>query len=310
MNRFLTALFVCILLILALSGSLLLNERAVRVSAQAELTYERTQKQNLLCLMLAYPNHIAGIRRAENGLVYVVMQSGDEILYDDMKQKSFNEQFYSADLQDMLAIRYPLEAIEALREGNDDPGRIRCYAFLHAVYGKTINDIEKNLKSANVVSGCCAFAVDAAPALEDAMQQLAEYVRRNPSAYGYVFPVNGTYNYRMIAGTNLLSAHAFGIAIDLKSNPCDYWRWATRQQGQSRLDDYPAEVVKIMESRGFIWGGKWAHFDFLHFEYRPELILKARYALNDDASQPWYFGFPEDAQTKAFIGVIEEALGS
>jgi hypothetical protein len=31
-----------------------------------------------------------------------------------------------------------------------------------------------------------------------------------------------------------------------------------------------------MERFGFIWGGKWHHFDGMHFEYRPELILYAR----------------------------------
>ncbi|NUM57423.1 MAG: M15 family metallopeptidase, partial [Bdellovibrionaceae bacterium] len=26
------------------------------------------------------------------------------------------------------------------------------------------------------------------------------------------------------------------------------------------------------ESEGFIWGGKWNHYDTMHFEYRPELF--------------------------------------
>jgi hypothetical protein len=34
----------------------------------------------------------------------------------------------------------------------------------------------------------------------------------------------------------------------------------------------PQEVVAIFEKRGFIWGGKWYHFDTMHFEYRPELL--------------------------------------
>ncbi len=308
MNRFLTALIICILLILTLTGRLVLEARTIQASAEAEIRYVRAAKQDLLSLMLAYPQHIAGLQRGDDGLVYLVMQSGDEILYDDMKQKSFDEQLACADLQDMMSLAYPLEMISALREGNDDPGRIRCYAFLHAVYGDTINDIEKNLTNTNLVSGCYPVAADAAPALEEAMRQLSAYIREDPSAYGYVFPVNGTYNYRFIAGTTQLSPHAFGIAIDLKSNPCDYWRWATREQGQSRLDDYPAGVVKIMEDHGFIWGGKWAHFDFLHFEYRPELIIKAAYTANGDFKNPWYAGFPDDAQTKKYIQWVEDVF--
>jgi hypothetical protein len=306
MKRLHAALLVCALIILAVAGRLLLAERAQRVSARAEMEYERTAKRDLLALMLAYPAHIEGVQFGEDGLLYVVMESGVRIPYDDMKQKSFDEQLCGADLQDMMALPYPLETIGTLREGSDDPGRVRCYAFLHAIYGDTKHEIEQNLVSASLVSGRFPVAAEAAPALEAAMASLAAYVRDNPSAHGYVFPLNGTYNYRFIAGTSMLSPHAFGIAVDFCSNPCDYWRWATRKQGQSRLDDYPMEVVNIMENHGFIWGGKWAHFDFLHFEYRPELILKARYA--SDEKQPWYALFPEDKRTQGCIEIIDAAF--
>jgi peptidoglycan LD-endopeptidase CwlK len=36
----------------------------------------------------------------------------------------------------------------------------------------------------------------------------------------------------------------------------------------------PIEIVKIFEANGFIWGGKWWHYDTMHFEYRPELLGK------------------------------------
>jgi hypothetical protein len=35
----------------------------------------------------------------------------------------------------------------------------------------------------------------------------------------------------------------------------------------------PAEIVAIFEKHGFIWGGKWYHFDTMHFEFRPELLV-------------------------------------
>ena len=34
----------------------------------------------------------------------------------------------------------------------------------------------------------------------------------------------------------------------------------------------PKEIVDIFERHGFIWGGKWYHYDTMHFEYRPELL--------------------------------------
>ena len=39
---------------------------------------------------------------------------------------------------------------------------------------------------------------------------------------------------------------------------------------------YPAAIVAAFEAEGFIWGGKWHEYDLMHFEYRPELICKAR----------------------------------
>lgn len=307
MSRFRIALLVCILIIFALAGRQVLENRAVMATAQAELDYERTARRDLLALMLAYPGEIQGIRCGTDGLIYLTMKSGDEIVYDDMKNKSYEEQLYNGDLQDAMGIDYPLGDISTLREGNSDPGRIRSYAFLHALYGKTKYDIEQNLKNTSLVSGWYQVASQASPALEAAMKQLSSLAKENPSAYGDVFPLNGTYNYRMIAGTSTLSPHAFGIAIDLCSRPGDYWRWATAEQGQKRLDAYCQEVVQVMEANGFIWGGKWAHFDFLHYEYRPELILKAKYAATDDA-QNWHAGFPEDTQTLEYIQVIEDAF--
>jgi hypothetical protein len=35
----------------------------------------------------------------------------------------------------------------------------------------------------------------------------------------------------------------------------------------------PWEIVEVFEKHGFISGGKWYHYDTMHFEYRPELLL-------------------------------------
>jgi hypothetical protein len=38
----------------------------------------------------------------------------------------------------------------------------------------------------------------------------------------------------------------------------------------------PLAIVEVFERHGFIWGGKWYHYDSFHFEYRPELIALAK----------------------------------
>ena len=57
----------------------------------------------------------------------------------------------------------------------------------------------------------------------------------------------------------------------------DYWQWAKQPEGAlAWRNRIPREIVEIFERHGFIWGGRWYHFDSLHFEYRPELIALAK----------------------------------
>ena len=37
-------------------------------------------------------------------------------------------------------------------------------------------------------------------------------------------------------------------------------------------------IVDVFERHGFIWGGRWFHYDTMHFEYRPELLAIAKAA--------------------------------
>jgi hypothetical protein len=55
-----------------------------------------------------------------------------------------------------------------------------------------------------------------------------------------------------------------------------YWLWNEPVGGRiPNRNKVPFEIVSIFEKHGFIWGGKWHHFDTMHFEYRPELFLAA-----------------------------------
>lgn len=278
------------------------------MASSSSQQYETTAKRDLLALMMAYPDHIKGIEKDEQR-VYVVMESGAEIVYDDLKIKNFGEKLGNADIQDMMELDYPLHSIDTLMDENCDPGRIRCYPFLHAVYGGSQRDIEGSLKSVNLGAGSYPFNKNnrASDALAAVFSGVSGLLKSEPEVYGFVYPLSGTYNYRVIAGTGQLSPHAFAIAIDLKRDSCDYWQWANREQGQGRLDEYPTSLVALFESHGFIWGGKWAHFDFLHFEYRPELIIKAQYRPDEGDMLTWHDGFPDTQNTRSYIDIINQA---
>jgi hypothetical protein len=99
----------------------------------------------------------------------------------------------------------------------------------------------------------------------------------------------GAYYYRVIANTKSRSYHSYGLAIDLLPEELDgkqtYWLWTSEERDDwwnvpySERYHPPEKVIKIFESYGFVWGGKWVMFDTMHFEYRPEVFILNRLPL-------------------------------
>ena len=300
-----------IVVIILLSLFVTSDYRAM-ASIQEDEIYDRAMRQDLLCLMMAYPEYVTDIESDAQGKVYVIMKSGRRLLYDDKRQKNPAEKLSNPDLQDMLEQVYPLLPVRSVLEENYDPGRSRVYGLFSEVYGSSKQAVEAKLVSLNLGYGSYQFngSNKAAESLKAAMNELVPLARGNQSIGNCIFPSSGTYNYRLIAGTNQLSPHSYGIAIDLAVNKKDYWRWSSRTDGDKRLSAYPSEIVEVFEKNNFIWGGKWGHFDIMHFEYRPEVILKARYFKdNQNIEKAWHDGVPlEDVFIKNSIEKINKKL--
>lgn len=91
------------------------------------------------------------------------------------------------------------------------------------------------------------------------------------------------WSWRNIADTQSRSFHSYGLAIDIIPRSYGgretYWLWSSRHRPDWWNISYnerfhpPAAVIKAFEKYGFIWGGKWAYFDTMHFEYRPEILI-------------------------------------
>lgn len=269
-------------------------------------------KRDLLVLMVTYPECIKDIEKDEDGFIYLIMQNNNKVLYDDRKEKNYEQKFYNSDLQDTLEQIYPLDMITDVMDEGKDPGRIRSYSFLSNMYGGNKEAVQKNITNKSTYYGTMMFnkVNGAADNLEKALNKVSELAKQNTKIYNFVSPTSGTFNYRVIKDTGQLSPHAFAIAIDLKSDPADYWKWCNREKGGKRIAIYPEEIVKTFEECGFVWGGKWAHFDILHFEYRPEIILKARYFGDNEASEgkEWYEGCEINQSTEALIEKINSII--
>lgn len=273
--------------------------------------YDTQMKQDLLILMMSYPEHITGIEKNDSGKVFVVMKSGKKFIYDDKIDKTPEQKLEKPDLQDIMEDLYPLTKDNKVPDKSYDPGRCRNYEFLNEVYGNSRTAIEKNLVSLKNAYPSCQFNSqnNAHGSLECALKELVSLSKGRSDISDLLYPGCGTYNYRLIAGTGKLSPHSYGIAIDLNTDKRDYWKWSTKEAAESRVKEYPVELVTAFENNNFIWGGKWGHFDIMHFEYRPEIILKAKYFTSYNKDDNWYSGVPEDDENiKKYIDLIENTL--
>jgi hypothetical protein len=108
------------------------------------------------------------------------------------------------------------------------------------------------------------------------LKAISDELDKHPEWKKYLTNIGGTFNWRYINGTKRLSNHSFGITIDLNTSYSNYWQWSCNCVDEKAKPKYqnkiPQGIVDIFEKHGFIWGGKWSHFDTMHFEYRPELL--------------------------------------
>jgi len=244
------------------------------------------------CLRRAYGEFIDRVEGAPLAGLTLVMKSGARIPWDDGATKSFEEKLAHADLEDQMSIPYPAAWTEEPPAPDDDPGRIRVQPFFEAVYGGTADEVRAGLVPVPWPGGKplrFSSRNGAAAALERVSARLSSDLPS--SLMGFVTPPGGAFNPRVIAGTDRASAHSYGIAVDINAARSDYWRWSLGRAAEPVYRNrIPRRVVEIFEREGFIWGGKWHHYDTMHFEYRPELLDPAC-ALISGLGR----GFPVDA---------------
>jgi hypothetical protein len=229
-------------------------------------------------LLQAYPDFLDRIE--DNELVW---KDGTRMFIDDGRgAKTFNATLDEPDIKDMFLIKYPLLEVGRAPALDFDPGRVRYAPLFRKMYGdcrsagfmrNAVNVVwlpttyGKNLKFTKVNGAAMA------------LQEISNELDRLPDRFlVYLRPTQRTYNCRVIAGTNRRSPHGYGIAIDIAAARSDYWLRARAGAGGriAYKNEIPWEIVHIFEKHGFIWGGKWYHYDTMHFEYRPEIIAAGK----------------------------------
>jgi D-alanyl-D-alanine carboxypeptidase len=224
-------------------------------------------------LVRSYPDWIAGYDEK-----YLILGRGERFAVSDgRKNKSFEEMLEKPDIDDMFFAAYPAGSTPQQPALNSDPGRVRFEPLFVSMYGDCKeNQVLKNLRTipwlpkydGGRVTITSINGID--KALDAVSRELEELP---PPLIKYLKPTAGTYNCRVVAGTQIRSMHAYGAALDINTAFANYWRWDSKSGSEPIWKNrIPIEIVRIFERHGFIWGGYWYHYDTMHFEYRPELL--------------------------------------
>lgn len=216
-------------------------------------------------LLAAYPEKIKDIK--DNTIYFV---DGTTMVYDDGKEKDFVTMLDYSDPEDMF-----FEAYDTTSETPgylQDVGRSRSEQLFKKLYGSSAAEVQRQLVPVDWFGGKVLFSSSngAAAQLRKVKKELEQY----PELRKYL-KSSGTFYWRPVRGAKRLSAHSYGMAFDIGVDYSDYWLWRNPGASETKKITYrnriPMKIVEIFEKYGFVWGGRWYHYDTMHFEYRPEL---------------------------------------
>ena len=228
-----------------------------------------TAPVNAQILMDVYPEYIKGYQGGN-----LVLADGSTIIYDDGRNKSFLQKLDDADPEDMFAFEY--DQASWTPGFMQDAGRSRCEALFKKMYGRSAVQVRKNLVSVSWFGEKVQFTkVNHA---DDSLRAVAAEIAKLPELKRYL-KSSGTFYWRKVRGANRQSAHSYGMTIDIGVKFSDYWLWKNPGKKETDKITYanriPHKLVEIFEHHGFIWGGRWYHYDTMHFEFRPEILRSA-----------------------------------
>ncbi|MEO3473198.1 M15 family metallopeptidase [Roseomonas sp. CAU 1739] len=260
------------LVLLAMPALAACSGAGARDNAAEELGGGGLSSARAARLVASYPDHLARIE-------------GDTLVWTDgtrmpigaaQPARPFEEMLRSASIADQLRQAYAPGPLLAPPPRDHSPGRLRNAGFFAKMYGDCRQGtVTPQLRPVTWMPRTRPQALpittvnDVATRLERVIGTLDAMPDRLKA---YLVPAAGSYNCRAVADTGQPSMHGTGAAIDIAVRQSDYWVWA-RSRGEAVYRNRIAlEIVEAFEAERFIWGGKWYHFDTMHFEYRPELF--------------------------------------
>lgn len=243
------------------SKSVIPTEKADSIPSTTEIP------SGVRALLASYPDFIKSYSDGR-----LTLSNGEEVIYDDKKEKTFVERMDGADIEDMFT--QPYDTSVWMPSRNYDPGRIRNEKLMKYMYGATAQEVSKNLVKVKWFGQQLRFSKINGAA--DSLRAVEKELSALPASYRKYFDQSSTFNWRKVRGSDRLSAHSYGMTIDICTKYSDFWRW--KNPGKEEMDEInyvnriPKEIIRIFEKHGFISGARWYHYDTMHFEFRPDLI--------------------------------------
>ncbi len=278
--------------------SALLAAAAVSLGAAPLFTPENNRSRLILeAYRRSFPDRVTEVRWQDGDWT---IRLGDELFYwargrilpPDLKDrweayKPYVFYTYQASVPDPAA--YSAERIAELRRigdadarknGNDSYG-----AFRAALYGgSTRREVEQNLVKTTLFNRNVTVHRRIREAVGRVDRAVKALALKDAGVAAFLKEIGslGGYNWRDIRGTQRISYHSWGLAIDVTPKKLGgksiFWEWERNRNPDwmlvpaARRWGPPEAVVRAFEREGFIWGGTWDLYDGMHFEYRPELF--------------------------------------
>jgi hypothetical protein len=222
-------------------------------------------------LLRAYPDALAGVDGSD-----LIWRDGTRMpVGEGQPAMSMQAQIRHGSILDQLRLDYPA-GTALLPAPLQDPGRVRNRAFFDKMYGDCrAGEVAPRLVPVVWLPTTWGHTVSitSVNGIDRRLAAISRELDTLPAEdKKYLYPPGGTYTCRPVADTGQTSMHGWGAAIDINPAYSDYWLWRRTAAGMpAYANRIPPEIVAVFERHGFIWGGRWAHFDTMHFEYRPEL---------------------------------------
>jgi hypothetical protein len=244
------------------------------VTAKPETLKSDSIPQGVKKLMEAYPDFIVGYRSN-----HIIWKDSTRMLWNDFKKsKSFSDLLNRPSLSDEFIFKYQKGKLLSNPKKDVDPGRIIYEPFFYKMYGDSPNAVRSNLVQ---IEWCPKLSgqkimITTVNGIDKKVKAISDKLDQHPELKQYIINIGGTFNWRKVNGSQRQSAHSFGMTIDINTRYSNYWQWDCKCINEDTDLIYknriPQLIVDIFEKNGFIWGGKWYHYDTMHFEYRPELL--------------------------------------